>query len=78
MSEEFEGMTRDELRRKLSAAYAELERRRRRDIEIAKYLPAIAARLTVIAADAAVEHAPKESWERDPEIDWTGIEGAPK
>jgi hypothetical protein len=64
-----------ELQRKLQAAHHELERRRRRDVEIAAHVPAIAARLQVIAEDIkrdVAESTPE--WWRDPEIDWTGIE----
>lgn len=68
----------DALRIKLRKAHAELERRRRRDVEMAHHLPAIAARLQVIAADAKQatepDPAPNANWENDPEIDWTGIE----
>lgn len=65
----------DELVRKLRAAHAELERRRRRDVEIAAYVPTIAARLQVIAEDIKCDAAVNDdTWWRDPEIDWTGIE----
>lgn len=65
----------DELKRKLRAAHAELERRRRRDVEIAAHVPAIAARLQTIAADIKRDAAESDAaWWRDPEIDWTGIE----
>lgn len=69
------------MRKKLRQVYAELERRRRRDVEIARYLPVIAARLQAISAEATfavADSEPKQSWENDPEIDWTGIEGAPR
>lgn len=65
----------DELRRKLAAAHAEIERRRRRDVEIAAHVPLIAARLQVIAEDVKRDAAESNAeWWRDPEIDWTGIE----
>lgn len=70
-------MSADSLRIKLRKAHAELERRRRRDVEMAHHLPAIAARLQSMAADAkqatAPDPAPNANWENDPEIDWTGI-----
>lgn len=48
---EAEAMARG-LRVKLKAQHAELMRRHRRDLELAQHLPAIAARLAVLAADA--------------------------
>lgn len=63
------------LKQKLHAAHAELERRRRRDVEIAAHVPLIAARLNVIAADIKRDAVESDAaWWRDPEIDWTGIE----
>lgn len=44
-----------ELRSKLNKAHAELVRRHDRDIEIAKHLPAIAARLQSLAEDAKAD-----------------------
>ena len=74
-----------ELRRKLAAAHRELERRRRRDEELALHMPALVARLQSIAADAVLDlRAPAEppsedfardGWAKDPAIDWTGIDG---
>lgn len=63
------------LKQKLVAAHTELERRRRRDVEIAAYIPAIAARLQVIAEDVKCDQAVNdEAWWTDPDIDWTGVE----
>src|SRR6185436_8823386 len=69
-----------ELRRKLTAAYREIARRDRRDRELAAHLPQIAARLQSIAADAAfdlsgAEATPGGRWDKDPAIDWTGVDG---
>jgi len=63
------------LKQRLHAAHAELERRRSRDVEIAAHVPALAARLHVIAEDIKLDAAPTDdAWWRDQEIDWTGIE----
>lgn len=62
--------TQVDLEVKVSRQHAELMRRRRRDVEIAAHVPAIAARLQAIAEDIKSDAA----WWRDPEIDWTGIE----
>lgn len=67
----------ESLRIKLRKAHAELERRRRHDVEIAHHLPSIVARLSAIAEDARTATAPQpnpvQNWEDDPSIDWTGI-----
>lgn len=68
-----------ELKRKLQAAHRELERRRRRDEELAAHMPVIAARIQSLAADAALDLSgakdPGEQWDQDRTIDWTGIDG---
>jgi len=48
-----------ELRRKLAAAHAELERRRRLDVEIAAHLPRISARLAALAAEVSAPVDPE-------------------
>lgn len=68
------------LRKRLVAAHRELARRHRRDLELAQQMPAIAARMQSLAADAALDlrspaEPPRENWAKDPEIDWTGIDG---
>lgn len=70
-----------ELRDKLHAAHRELARRCRRDEELARHVPAIAARLQSLAADATLDlrgdpaAGPAWAWDRDPAIVWAGIDG---
>ena len=70
-------LQRNEIRMKLHAAHAELSRRYQRDLELARHMPVIVARLQSLAADATPgpPDPDRPNWQQDPEIDWTGIEG---